>query len=34
MVPDLVQIRALAAAKEDDNWEFRQFVKIHRGITL
>lgn len=27
MVPDLVQIRALAEAKEDENLRFRQFVK-------
>ena len=29
MVSDLVQIRALAKAKEDENWDFRQFIKIH-----
>lgn len=27
MVPDLVQIRALAKGKEDENWRFRQFLK-------
>jgi Fe-S-cluster containining protein len=27
MVPDLVQIRALAEEKEDENWRFRQFLK-------
>jgi hypothetical protein len=29
MVPDLVQIRALAEEKEDENWRFRHFLK-HR----
>jgi Fe-S-cluster containining protein len=28
MTVDLVQIRTLAQQKEDENWEFRQFVKI------
>ena len=27
MAPDLVQIRALATQKEDENWRFRGFVK-------
>jgi hypothetical protein len=27
MAPDLVQIRALAKEKEDENWRFRRFVK-------
>ena len=27
MVPDLVQIRALAEEKEDENWRFRLFLK-------
>jgi len=27
MAPDLVQIRALAKEKEDENWRFRQFLK-------
>jgi hypothetical protein len=27
MAPDLVQIRALAKNKEDENWRFRRFVK-------
>ena len=27
MVPDLVQIRALAEEKEDENWRFRRFLK-------
>jgi uncharacterized protein len=27
MVPDLVQIRALAEEKEDENWRFRGFFK-------
>jgi hypothetical protein len=27
MAPNLVQIRALAKEKEDENWKFRQFVK-------
>jgi Fe-S-cluster containining protein len=28
MVSDLVQIRALAKKKEDENWSFRRFLKI------
>ena len=27
MAPDLVQIRALAKEKEDENWRFRRFIK-------
>jgi hypothetical protein len=27
MAVDLVQLRALAQAKEDENWRFRSFLK-------
>jgi hypothetical protein len=29
---DLVQIRKLAEAKEDQNWKFRQFLKTRRDL--
>lgn len=32
MIPNLVQIRELAKAKEDENWEFRQFIKTRCGL--
>ena len=32
MHPDLVQIRALAGAKEDENWEFRMFTKTRCSL--
>ena len=28
MAVDLIQIRALAERKEEENWKFRQFVKF------
>ena len=33
MAGDLVQIRALAKKKEDENWKFRQFVKFETGLN-
>lgn len=33
MIPDLVQIRALAKKKEDENWDFRQFVKTQSPLN-
>jgi len=32
MPVDLVQIRALAKQKEDENWRFRQFVKLECSL--
>lgn len=33
MTVDLVQIRALAKEKEDENWRFRKFVKFETGLN-